>query len=266
MTTIGLESAKEDNGPLKSSCQEVSSNDNMISSLKADTYGIGYFSYDSVSSATADGSLQILSYEGVAASEESILDGTYGLSRNFNYCYRNETDSTKALIVSAFVAYMGTQEGLAIIANNGGTVSITASTPTWDSIKDQYEGISDDHSTVTIYFGGSTSVEKIAKALSSSFSSLAGNFVYNHNHTGSGAAVSGITDDAGTLDIGFASREFKSSETELMSESQYGRVCVDGIVVAVSSANPLSNITKQELYDIYAAESTNVNVWSDIIG
>ena len=264
MTTIGLSSAKEDNGPLKSTAQEVASNDAMISSLKADTYGIGYFSYDSASSATSDGSLKILNYEGITASEETILDGTYGLSRNFNYCIANETDTTKALIVTAFVAYMGTQEGLAIIANNGGTVEVTASTPTWDSIKDQYAGISDDHSTITINFGGSTSVEKIAKALSSSFSALAGNFVPNHNHTGSGAAVTGIT--GGTLDIGFASREFNDSEVAQMSEDQYGLICVDGIVVAVSSSNPLSNITQQNCYDIYAAESTNVNVWSDIIG
>jgi phosphate transport system substrate-binding protein len=263
MEKIGFDSAKKSDADLKNTVQQVASNGDMITSLANQEYGIGYFSADSITEANTKG-LKVVSYEGTAPTETTILNGTYKLARNFNYCIAQETDATKTLLVNGFVAYMGTQEGLATVKNNGGIVSITASTPSWANIKTNYPGIESDHSTVTLNFGGSTSVEKIARALSAEFSVKAGNFKYNHNHTGSGDAYKNTQGSGkGTLDIAFASREFDSTN-EPLAAGTFGKICIDGIVVGVSNKNPLANILAPQALAIYSSAGT-MNKWSDIL-
>ena len=265
MEKIGLSDAYKSNSPLKATVQEVTSNGDMVQQLSSNEYAIGYFSHDSIETAEESG-VKVLTYNGVEASEENILSGEYELARNFNYCVAQETDATKKLIVDAFVAYMSTSEGLTTIQANGGIVNITPTTPSWTTVKSQFPGIEDDHSSITINFGGSTSVENIAKALSADFSSRAGNFQAAHNHTGSGDAYTSTQGSkAGTLDIAFASREFKLTDGEPLAEGTYGLVCIDGIVIGVNSSNSITNITADQCKNIYWVEG-NINTWTDIIG
>lgn len=218
MEKIDLKDASKDDSKLKSTIMQATSNGDMLTQLAAQKYSIGYFSFDSKEAAEEKG-LKVLDFEGVKASDDSILNGEYKLARNFNYCVASETDQVKKTIVDAFVAFMTTSEGIATIKANGGVVKATTSTKSWSEIKSQFSGIEEDHSKVTINFGGSTSVEKIAKALSSQFSPLAGNFQANHNHTGSGDAYKNTQgSQKGTLDIGFASREFHLSSDEALKE------------------------------------------------
>jgi phosphate transport system substrate-binding protein len=263
MEKIDLASAKKDDSLLKETVQAVSSNGDMIQKLSADEYGIGYFSHDSITDASNLG-VKVLNYEGTEATESNILDGTYKLSRTFNYCIAKETDEVKKMIVDAFVAYLSTSEGLTTIQSNGGIVEIKTTTPSWKDIKANYSGIENDHSSLTINFGGSTSVEKIAKALSADFSSRAGNFQAKHNHTGSGDAYKSTQGSSAlTLDIGFASREFNLTSGEPLAEGTYGKICIDGIVVGVSNKNPLTNITASQCKNIYSKTGT-ITTWSDL--
>lgn len=264
---IDLEDAASDDSLLTTSASVVASNGDMISNLATDEYAIGYFSFDSITSATDEG-VKVVSFEGVTPSEDTIVSGEYSLTRHFNYIVRNDFggDSVKETIVDAFVAYMGTAEGLNIIQTNGGVVDPETinNAPTWSEISANYPGISDDHSNVTINFGGSTSVEEIARQLSASFSTLAGNFIAHHDHTGSGAAYSGTQgDDAGTLDIGFLSREFNDSEVP--AENTSGVICTDAVIIGVNEANPLTNITADQCHNIYALDGT-IDTWDDILG
>lgn len=110
------------------------SNGDMMNAIKAAANGIGYCSLDSLSSATG---IKGLTYEGVTASEATVNDGTYKLSRNFNYVIRGdyEENSPRKIAVSAFVDFMSTKEGLACIKTAGGIVSGLESAPTWSSIQ-----------------------------------------------------------------------------------------------------------------------------------
>lgn len=264
---IGLKDAAKDDEKLKTTVQQAASNGDRVTSLSKNEYGIGYFSFDTKADAESKG-LKLLNYEGVTPSEDTILGGQYKLARNFNYCFAEETDATKKRIVKGFVTYRTkSQEGLTIVKQNGGIVKISATTPKWaDLVKNDPDlsKINEDHTNVTINFGGSTSVEKIAKALSTGFRKLAGNFVANHNHTGSGDAyVKTQGDKKGQLDIAFASREFKLTDSEKLKEGTYGKICVDGIVVGVHKENPIANITAEQLKNIYSSEGT-ISKWSDI--
>lgn len=259
---IEFDDAVADNSVLVTGYVEVDGNGSMISSVNNDIYGIGYISLSSL----AESGLNGLSFEGVEATEANVLNETYGLKRPFNYMTRADWTGmeTERQIVEAFVAYMTTVDGKATIQNRSGIVSIEAEDPSWDDIKSQYPICESDNSEITIYFGGSTSVESVARALSQEFSAKCGNFVVEHNHTGSGDAYKRTqgseADGANKLHIGFASRAFK--DTEPGATDTYGFICFDAVVVVVNGENTsITNLTKEDVKKIYDGTTDS---WSDL--
>lgn len=128
-------------------------------------------------------------------------------------------------------------------------------------------GSSNSHEIVTLNFGGSTSVEKIAKALTQSFDEECKYFNANHNHTGSGDAfkyTQGSEKNSATqLDVGFLSRDLKV-ETEAAALGTSGLICKDGIVAVVNAGNTrVENLTKNQLITIYS--TANIK-WADVTG
>lgn len=263
-TGIGLSEAKEDNAPLKAEgLGTVESNGDMINSIKNDKYGIGYISMSSLE----DSGLKGLYYEGVEPTEENVLNGTYTLTRNFNYIIRSEYENLeKEQIIEAFLAYLGTQEGKTTMQSEGGILEVKTSDPTWDSIKDNYAITLEDNSDITINFGGSTSVSKMAQSLADEFSDLCGNVNFSHNYHGSSDAYKKTQgadkDSTSYLDMAFASRDFKLDSSEQAVEGTYGTLCIDAIVPVVNLENTCSQISKDQLVKMYTGVYTK---WNEII-
>ena len=233
----------------------------MVLKIKNDEYSIGYISLSSLEESSLNG----LKYDGVEPTEENVLSKSYELTRNFNYITRVDFDSDeKKQIVEAYVAYLSTKEAKATIIANSGIVKINSTDKSWNDIKANYPICGKDNSNITIKFGGSTSVEKIAKALSQEFASKCGNFKPEHNHGGSGDAYKFTQgeekDSTSKLDVGFLSRELNSSE--VASENTAGLICVDAIVAVTNQKNPLKEITADDLKNIYTGTITK---WSQII-
>jgi phosphate transport system substrate-binding protein len=260
-SAIGFSEAKSDDSKLAPGYVEVASNGDMITAVKKDVNGIGYISLSTLSGS----GVSALSYEGVAPSEATVLDGSYKMTRNFNYLIRAQYSDTKVeSIAKAFVAFMGTSDGKATMKQLGGILTVSSSDPTWDSIKANYPIAGEDNSAVTVKFGGSTSVMEMAKALSAEFSPLCGHFIANHNHTGSGDAYKKTQgsdkDSSSALDIAFASREFNSSEPYAAGTA--GKMCTDAIVPVINAENKkISAITKDQLKAIYSGATTK---WSQL--
>lgn len=235
--------------------QEVSSNGAMINQVENDVNGIGYISLSSLSD-----KLKPLSYNGVNGTEENVLNDSYKLKRPFNYITKVADQSLEAQIIAALVAFMGTEEGKATIYTNGGIVEMTDQDPSWNDIKDQHPVTALDNSAVTVKFGGSTSVQKVAEALTSQFKTLAGNFNAEHNHTGSGDAFKRTQgsekDGANGIHMGFLSRAFNLSE-ESKAENTFGVLAWDAVVVVVHKTNTITNLTTEELKAIYTGERKN---------
>ncbi len=242
----------------------IAGNSEIISAVQTDVYAIGYVSLSTLDTTLFKG----LSFEGVEPTEENVLSGDYLLARRFNYMLRDDysvygdlADEYEAL-AEAFVAYMGSSEGLATIKAAGGIVDVTEGQP-WATVKLDHPIVDEDNSALTVKFGGSDSVEKIAKALTADFAPKAGNFTPEHNHTGSSNAYKGLNgansavDDALSIMVGFASREFKDSEPADVT----GVVATDAIVAIVNLDNPLMNITAAALKDIYSGV---VTTWGDL--
>lgn len=261
MSAIGYSAAKSDNSKLATGYIQVASNGDMISSIKNDANGIGYISLSTLATSGVSG----LSYEGVKPSEATVLDGTYKMTRYFNYIVRASYANEKVgQIVEAYRAFLTTSDAKATMKQLGGILTIAATDPTWESIKANYAIAAADNKAITLHFGGSTSVEEMAKALSKEFSPLCGNFVAEHNHTGSGDAYKRTQgsdkDSSSALDIAYASREFSSSE--IAATGTTGKMCTDAIVASINAGNKkISNITAVQLKAIYSGTITK---WSEL--
>lgn len=268
-TAIGHSEAKSNDKLLADGAVTVANNGAMMSAVAGDEYGIGYASLSSV--AESD-DVKGLTFNGVEATEDSVIDGTYKLSRNFNYITRVDDGSNEAKMTYAFVKYMFSLEGLTIVAANDGIVdqAVLDSAQTWNDIKANDEKVKEAlaiTTDVTLKFGGSTSVEKIAKALSAAFKEAIKddvNFIPSHNHTGSGDAYKctqgSEKDGANKLNIGFLSRDFESGEDA--SEETKGTICKDGIVAIVSPENDvLEDADSEILWNIFSGE---YKTWEDV--
>ncbi|MCF7926546.1 MAG: substrate-binding domain-containing protein [Candidatus Izimaplasma sp.] len=259
MGGIGFDEAKEDDGVLVDGFV-IKDNTGIFSTMQTDEFGIGY-----ISMATLTDDVKGLAFNGVEPTIANTMANEYELKRPFNYVTRALDDyasDTEKNITLAFVAFMKTLDGSDIITNQGAIP--LESTQTWDEIKADYPVCEQDNSGVTIKFGGSDSIEKIAKALTESFAPKCGNFVPEHDHTGSSDGFKRTQGEEKDGDnykhIGFASRPFKDSEAG--AEGTQGQLANDAIVAIVHKSNPLNGVTAEELVKIYSGEITT---WDELL-
>ena len=106
---------------------------------------------------------------------------------------------------------------------------------------------------------GSTSMEKLANALSEAFMEEYPDVTVTAEFVGSGAGIEAVTD--GTADIGNSSRSLKDEEKAAGVVENI--VAIDGIAVCVDPANEVADLTKEQLTNIYNGTITN---WKEVGG
>jgi phosphate transport system substrate-binding protein len=111
----------------------------------------------------------------------------------------------------------------------------------------------------TISMAGSTSMEKLANAAAEAFMNKYPGVTISPEFIGSSAGIEAVL--AGTVDIGNASRNLKDSETS--SGAVENIVAIDGIAVILDTSNTVTNLTKDQLVQIYTGA---VNNWSAVGG
>lgn len=253
-------------GELTKTANEVTSNDDMAAKVGGVNNGIGY---TSLSTDFEKNGVKPLTYEGVEASADTVLDGSYKLQRPFKFVTRAaggyESDD-KEQLVNAFLDYIqNSSEGMAVVKKNGGEVDMSKAVA-WEELASKYPVLEKDNSGITISTCGSTSVDKTVKAALEAFSPLAGNVKFVMNQNGSGDAVprtlGSEKDGPNKADIGFASRDFKDDGSEDVSGAmQSGQYCIDAVVAVVNKSNTLENITQAQLKDVFTGKTKN---WEDI--
>ena len=111
----------------------------------------------------------------------------------------------------------------------------------------------------SISMSGSTSMEKVANALRESFMEKYPDVSVSVEFTGSSAGVEAVL--SGTSDIGNSSRNLTDDEKSAGAVENI--MAIDGIAVAVDTANTVTNLTKDQLTEIYTGAVTN---WSAVGG
>ena len=110
----------------------------------------------------------------------------------------------------------------------------------------------------TVATDGSTSMEKVIGALGESFMEANKGTTFTYNPTGSGSGIQAVSE--GRCDIGLSSRALKDDEKAALTETV---VALDGIAMIVNPENPVSDLTVEQIADIYTGKITN---WSEVGG
>jgi phosphate transport system substrate-binding protein len=113
-------------------------------------------------------------------------------------------------------------------------------------------------SLYTIEVGGSTSVTPLMELFAEEYQKVKPNIKVNINGTGSGDGIN----NAGVLyQIGMSSRELTPAEQGRGLKDT--TVAIDGIAVIVHSSNPVTNLTIEQIRNIYTGTITD---WSQVSG
>lgn len=208
----------------------------VIQSVAGNENAIGYISLGSLSS-----DVKAVSVDGVEATVDNIVGGTYKVSRPFNIATREDISD----LAADFVSYIMSADGQAIIEEKG------------------YIKVSDNGAYTpsglegTIVVAGSTSVAPVMEVLADEYKKLNSGVTIEIQQTGSSAGMTSAIE--GACDIGMASREVKDSE---LAEGLIPTViAMDGIAVIVNNENDIANLTSDQIKGIYTGEITD---WSEI--
>ena len=129
--------------------------------------------------------------------------------------------------------------------------SSSASTPASEPAEESVSGV--------VNVSGSTSMESVVLALGEAFKEMYPDVTVNYSGTGSGAGVEAA--QTGTSDIGLSSRELKEEETAAGAVANV--VAKDGVAVIVNPANSVTDLTVEQIADIFSGKITN---WSEVGG
>jgi phosphate transport system substrate-binding protein len=146
---------------------------------------------------------------------------------------------------------------LAVLFAGCGTQTTTVTTQKPTETSTATTTVAPPELTGTITESGSTTVQPLAEKLANAF--MTANPRVKIVIQGGGTAVGIKAANDGTVDIGAASRELTSSDPAL----QKFLLCRDGIAIIVSPSNPVTDLTKQQIVDIFSGKITN---WKDIGG
>ena len=160
------------------------------------------------------------------------------------------------LAVTALVA-CGNSDATANKASSAEASTVAESTVAAGSEAAPAEATADLSGSISMV--GSTSMEKLANALSEAFMEEHPDVTVTAEFVGSGAGIEAGTN--GTADIGNSSRSLKDEEKAAGVVENV--VAIDGIAVCVDPANEVADLTKEQLTNIYNGTVTN---WKEVGG
>lgn len=210
----------------------------MMTTVAGNEAAIGYVSLGSLSD-----SVKAVSVDGVEASVENINNGTYTVKRPFNLVY---TEGSLRAPAQDFLTYILSDDGQKVISDNGYIAVKTGGA---------YH-TSEQSGKITL--AGSTSVAPVMEKLADAYKALHPEVSIEIQQTGSSAGISSATE--GVCDLGMSSRELTDEEAAAL---QSVTIAMDGIAVIVNNANPVANLTSEQIRAIFTGEVTR---WSEVNG
>lgn len=209
--------------------------DVMLTNVSGDEYGIGYVSLGSISS-----SVKAVNVDGVEATAENIKNGSYKVARPFNIATKAEISE----VAQEFIDFILSADGQEIVSN--GYIKVDDNAPAYAGTKPAGK----------IVVAGSSSVSPVMEKLKEAYLAVNTNAEIELQTSDSTAGMTGAIE--GTCDIGMASRDLKDSEKETLTATA---IALDGIAIIVNPANPIENITSENVKNIFTGAKTT---WSEI--
>lgn len=198
--------------------------------------GIGYISLGSL-----DNTVKAVKVDGTEATVDNVIAGTYKVSRPFNIATKGDISE----VAQDFINYIMSAEGQQIINDNKYIPVDTAAA-----------AFTSNNAEGTVVVGGSSSVSPVMEKLAEAYKAVNTNAKVEIQTTDSSSGMKAAID--GTVDIGMASRELKDEEKAELTPTV---IAMDGIAVIVNNANPIEDISSEQIKQIYVGEITD---WSEV--
>ena len=208
----------------------------MLTSVAGDNYAIGYVSLGSLND-----SVKAVKIDGADATVANINNGSYKISRPFNIAVKEGLSP----VAQDFVNFIVSDDGQKIIAAN-------------KYIKIQNtKAYSSNKASGKVVVAGSSSVSPVMEKLIEAYKSVNPNAKIELQTSDSTTGV--INAINGTCDIGMVSRALKDSEKA--KGVQEVTIAIDGIAVIVNKLNPVADMTKSQVEQIFTG---NITKWSEL--
>lgn len=205
----------------------------MITTVSQDNYAIGYISLGSLNN-----SVKALKVDGAEATVENIKNGSYKIARPFNVAVKDGLSD----VAEDFLNYILSDKGQAIIEANK-YIKVTGGN--FESSKVSGK----------VVVSGSSSVSPVMEKLIEAYKNENPNAKVELQTSDSTTGVTNAIN--GTCDIGIASRALKDSE--ISKGVKEITIAMDGIAVVVNNSNPLNDISKAQVEQIFTGEVTRWN-------
>lgn len=205
----------------------------MITTVSQDNYAIGYISLGSLNN-----SVKALKVDGAEATVENIKNGSYKIARPFNVAVKDGLSD----VAEDFLNYILSDKGQKIIEANK-YIKVTGGNFTSSKVSGK------------VVVSGSSSVSPVMEKLIEAYKNENPNAKVELQTSDSTTGVTNAIN--GTCDIGIASRTLKSSE--ISKGVKEITIAMDGIAVVVNNSNPLNDISKAQVEQIFTGEVTRWN-------
>ena len=208
----------------------------MLTSVAGDNYAIGYVSLGSLND-----SVKAVKIDGADATVANINNGSYKISRPFNIAVKEGLSP----VAQDFVNFIVSDDGQKIIAAN-------------KYIKIQNtKAYSSNKASGKVVVAGSSSVSPVMEKLIEVYKGVNPNAKIELQTSDSTTGVTNAIN--GTCDIGMASRALKDSEKAKGVKEV--TIAIDGIAVIVNKLNPVADMTKTQVEQIFTG---NITKWSAV--
>lgn len=236
---FGIEEKQDDGTKVDMTTTDAQITNNtsvMLTTVADNEYAIGYVSLGSMND-----SVKALKIGGAEATAENIENGSYKVSRPFNIAVKKDLNNE---VAKDFMSFIMSTEGQKVVADEK-YIAVA-------DVKD-YAGTKPSGSCVV---GGSSSVSPLMEKLIEAYKAVNPNASIELQTSDSTTGMTSTIE--GSYDIGMASRELKDEEA---AELEPTVIATDGIAVIVNNANPLDELSADQVKDIYVG---NVSTWDEI--
>lgn len=227
---------EEDNDMTTVDATISNSTEVVIQTVAGNTGAIGYISLGSL-----DDTVKGVNIDGVEPTADNIENGTYTVSRPFNVATKGELTNEAA---QDFMNYIMSEEGQAIVAEDYIPVA-------------DVEPFESNGASGSVTVSGSSSVSPLMQKLIEGYNTVNPNVSIELQTSDS---TTGMTDAInGMSDIGMASRELKQEELDAGLVNTV--IATDGIAIIVNNESPITDLTTEQVRDIYLG---NITDWSEL--
>ena len=236
----GIEEKDEDGNKVDktiAAAETTNSTSVMITTVEGNKSSIGYISLGSYDSKK----VKALKVDGTEATAENVKNGSYKVARPFNIATKGEATG----IAADFIKFILSADGQAIVEKNGYISEGNTGAYKASKLKGK------------ISVGGSSSVTPVMEKLKEAYVKLNPDVTIDVQQNDSTSGMKGAID--GIYDIGMASREVKDSEKTAGLKDT--KIALDGIAVIVNKENDKTDITSEQIKEIYTG---SITLWSEI--